>query len=154
MLPYPRTQNRAMRKKKQRERTSSTKTFPGSGGKASKPDALRAKSCLPFLGLCTKTFRKQFRNKNLEIAAKRVEEESAHRKSDVGARGARGAGGGGRGGEGRRRGGDAEATRLHGKGKEEGEMECRDFYFIVFQFCFSFISYFNFSGRKMFERWI
>jgi hypothetical protein len=122
MLPYPITQNRAMRRKKT-ERTHlvnedlSWERREGIKARRPPPHEKLPPVSLPLHENIPKTNQKQ----NLEIAAKRAEEESAHRKSDVGARGAREAGGGGRGGEGRRRGGDAEATRLHGKGKQDGK---------------------------------
>jgi hypothetical protein len=116
MLPYPRTQNRATKKKRDRTHLVDEDLA------WERWEGIKARRPTPHTKLPPVSWylhENKIRKKG-KIAVIRAVEGRAHRKSDVGARAARGAGGGGHGGEGRRRGGGAEATRLHGTGKETG----------------------------------
>ena len=78
------------KRKKTTERTSSTKTLPGRGGKASNPDALlRTRICLPFLGLCTKLLPKHQDKANEKLGQyeRRREALTGNRRWGHGARG-------------------------------------------------------------------
>jgi hypothetical protein len=153
MLPYPRTQNRATKKKREIEHTSSTKTLPGSGGKASKPDALlRTPSCLPFLGICTKT--KSEKRKKLQSYVQWRGEPTGNRMLEHGPRGEQEE----EGTEGK---GDGEVAvrKLHDSMERERRREESGGNGRVFQFCFCLSVYIYefyviFSDCKMLQRWM
>lgn len=125
------------KKKKNKNPPRQRRPFLGAAGRHQSQTLSSARQAASrFLVSARKHFRKQIRKKQIgEKRSHRQRNKAAHRKSDVGVRSTRGAGAGGRGGEGRRRGGSAEATRLHGKGrgKKRGrEMALECFIFRIF----------------------